>query len=600
MKTPQDFIAWALDPKRTLEEAFFAEVLVDQGVQHWEHKQKIYRPGNWEAQQERGRARRLNPAHRAQLSRPDLDKAAEVLREMSRFSYSAGWDSDRPLRNLSGLQFLPGLHHLDLSNGEAPDLSPLVHVPDLVDLSINDKLAEDFRPIARCRKLKSIHLYLYQPWPILDGWEDLPELESLRFNGNLLAVESIPRLPAVNTLHLNAGIGSSVPLRDLRRLPEMPRLRVLELEGVHRLDGIERYPELRILTLGGTFCDLTPLTALKEVTHLTLKGDLTRDLKPLVRMPALRKLTVQSHHPQDYLVLSDAPMLHEVEARFCDINRRELATLHALLPSWSDEFAAPAPRPLPPLRFRIYEHDKFWKSGPCAADHPTPWDDNVSMKESEGQWMARCLNARISKALKHPNWGETRHGWVNVHSLEAADHLAKIIQVIREFLATTRFPQRVSLRVDLKAQWHRDDEKDPELKSALHRQRLIQEEVDEHLEWERKRREEQEYLARLHELRQLEAEGAEVKAEQFAPPPPEVEEAEEEEEEDQGDDIDDGDVLERVEKEEDDGLIDPDEPHPLSDELDCWFLLSESEISASDQDRAAAIYHLHREPDKEV
>ena len=423
MDTAQEFIAWVLDPRRTLEEAFFAEVVVDAGFEQWEHKQNIFRGWDWDARRERGRARRLNPAYRPQFQRERVEKAAEMLPVFTRLSYTS-YDSDRPIRDISGLRFLSALTSLDLGHSEIADLSPLTTLPNLADLHLTDEIAEDLRPIARCPKLKQIHLYLYQPWPRLEGWEDFPQLESLWFTGNLLALESLPAFPGVHTARLGAGCHASLPLRDLRRLPAMPRLRSLDLDGVHRLDGIERYPELRSLAVGDTFRDLNPLRALPEVTHLTIKGNLTRDLSPLVRMPALRKLTVQSHHPQDYLVLSDAPRLHEVIAQFCAINRRELATLHALLPSWGEEFGLPAARPLPPLRFRVLPHEEHNKTGhePHSV-HPQSWDDNPGMLASEGDWVDRCLDRRIAKALNHRNWGCTRHNWVNVHSLEAAERL---------------------------------------------------------------------------------------------------------------------------------------------------------------------------------
>jgi hypothetical protein len=597
MNSPQDFVAWALDPQRTLEEAFFAEIVVELGVEKWEQKRNIYRRTDWDVRHERGRGRRLNPAHRARLKREDVEKTAEILPEFTYFSYYC-YDYDRPIRDLSGLRFLTALNQCHFGNSQIPDLSPLAGVPNLAELHLHDEVAEDFRPLARCPKLKKINLWINQPWPNIEGLENLPALEDLWFTGNLLVLETVPRLSLVHTAHLGSQFSSHTPLRDVRRLPEMPRLRTLVLEGVHRLEGIERYPHLRVLTLCGMFRDLTPLAALHELTHLTLKGNMTRDLTPLTRLPALRKLTVEGDHPQDYLVLADTPLLHEVEAKGCDINQTDLSALHALLSPWSAEFANTEPHPLPPLRFRVLPHEDYLKFDDDEEDADARHGgDNYEMQQSERVWLARCLQHRITKVLEDPHWGDVNDcPWVNIHSLEAAERLPEIVRIVRAFLATTRHRFRVHLRVELKAEWHRDPDKDPELSDAVHRQRLIEEEVEEQLEWERQRRENRDYLARLQELQQLQQEGAEIKPEQFAPPP-ETEEPEEEADQD-GQHLDGSTAPEPDEVDEGTLWDDESEPHPLAGRLNCWLLVTESQLRASHRDREAAVYFMRRPPDE--
>ena len=342
MATRDDFVAWALSPDRTPEEAYCAERLVEQGRLFWPSSSPRRRPGLAPREQVRKRKRRLNPAHRAQLEEGEVRCAADKLMMMDRLELDSV--SDRPLRDLSGLRFLLHFRHLNLNGNELSDAGALRGWTMLESLSIRDEALEDLTPLAALTKLRSLHLRIRGPWPNLKGLEALEELEFFHWCGNLLSLEDIPRLGKVSQAKFEMGPCGNLPVPGVNGLPEMPWLEVLEIDPLFRLDDIIRWPRLRNLIVGGPFKDLRPLAGLRALTHLTFKGEVTRDLSPLARLPELRRLEVRSQHPHDYSVLAEAPKLHEVKAEGCNINKMELATLHAVLAPWEDEFLATQPR----------------------------------------------------------------------------------------------------------------------------------------------------------------------------------------------------------------------------------------------------------------
>ncbi|HEY5036343.1 MAG TPA: hypothetical protein VII74_04340, partial [Chthoniobacterales bacterium] len=199
-----DFVTWALSPDLDLEEAFCAELLTEKGLEIWKSKNKIDDPNryNWEFQKERRRARSLNPAHRALLSEVDVMHAAEVLPTLTDFNHWS-YDSERPLRNLSGLRFCPALKKFQVAPTSLPDLDWLRFVPDLVSFWLQDHNVEDYSDLSRCQNLKDIHLWLHFSWCDLRSLAELPQLEELGLHGNLPTLANVGPLSKVRKVHLN-------------------------------------------------------------------------------------------------------------------------------------------------------------------------------------------------------------------------------------------------------------------------------------------------------------------------------------------------------------------------------------------------------------
>jgi hypothetical protein len=577
-----DFVSWALSPDRTQEEAYCAELLVDFGMTHWRFKNNQPRPLSIPQEIEAKKRRKLNPAHRVKLKREDVERAAAMLPLLK--SLRLETHDDRPLRDLSGLRFFTHFEEAHIMWTEVADCSVLREFKPLKRLWLTDDAVEDLAPVGTLVGLEELRLRLRQPWPVLRALAALEKVQKFEYAGNLLALEELPRLAGVREVKMENHFTATLPLRDCQRLPEMPELDAFELLGVYRLDGIARWPRLRTLMLGGPYRDLRPLTGLGALTHLTLKTPETLDLSPLAKLPELRRLLVVGDRPQDYSVLAEAPRLHEVSSEGCDINQMELATLHAVLTPWAEEFAAPEPRPLPPLRFVALPHDKLPRVQ--RAPGPTLWDGDHGMGESETRWVKRRVGVAIARRLKMERWGEMDH-WVGtpgttsmtVRSLEAAERLAEVVEAVREVLAATLHPWAVGFYIMLDNEWRRTE--DEELSEALDEQR----EVEELREFRARQKEHKEFLEREHRLRLRQQEGHPVDPEEFAPPdvPPIEAVAEEEDAEAE----DDGDVIVPLHEDE----------HPLAERLFVYGLITEAGLFVTDQSKDAAEHLMGRKVD---
>jgi hypothetical protein len=521
------FVQWATDPKRTLEERYGAQLLIENfnGIPV---AKDANGNANYEAQRLWRKERELNPAYEPDYSREDAESVAEKLAGMKGFEMRM--NDDRPLRDLSFLNFCPNLEKLDLHNGEVRDWTPVAKLKQLKSLWINDRVAQDLRPVGELEQLETVRLFLHCPWPDFSGWDRLTALRELHFSGNPLALSVIRRLPAVRLAAIHHWLDFKVPLRSIHDLPEMPELLRLELINTWRLDGIERSPLLINAEIYGYFDDLAPLSALKHLTHLLISGGRYEGLTPLAGMERLHWLKVRREEPQDYTVLAELPHLHEVEVELCPASKVELASLNAALTPWDEVFATEPPRPLQPLRLVLDVKDLADDDNDSRAE-PRDWGMNTAMDRSEARWFAREINRRLD-ALLGKGWGHcpTAYGHagfesVDIGRLEDIDRLREIVETLRALLALARYPWRIAIMVDSLRRYERDmdeiadDDGDKEEEFDAERERQ---------DWEdrqRRIRERREFLERKHRLRIQQQFGEEIRPTDFAAPkPPEKEE----------------------------------------------------------------------------
>ena len=229
----ESFAAWACDPRRTLEERFGAELLIEHTLGLWRNKHGIKVETNYEAERLRRKERGLDPAHQPDYSREDAEHAEEVLPELKKFS-DGGFD-DRPLRDFSILRFCPPLECLELHHSEIRDWSPLLCQSSLTTLNVwGDRVARDLRVIGKLTRLQSLHLHVNLPWPDLRGLDNLTELRDFHFNGNVLSFRDVPQLPQSAIFEIGHLGSFDIPLRTVNDLPVMPELRRLKLDNTHR------------------------------------------------------------------------------------------------------------------------------------------------------------------------------------------------------------------------------------------------------------------------------------------------------------------------------------------------------------------------------
>lgn len=570
--TNENFTDWALDPKRTIEEAFCAELLIEIGLRQWNVAHKIFKT-DVHAQIEARKRRALNPAHRHGYSREDIARAAEFLPMVA--AISMGNYDDRPLRDITALRFVPQAVSLSISQSELTDLSPLLTLTRLETLGIYDKEIEDFSLIGQLTGLKSLSLSTQAPWPRLAGLENLRRLEVFTFSGNLLTLQDTPVLHATRKITLSNGNNSLTPVRDLSRLPLMPACADIEISGTCSLEGVGRWSHVRSLKLSGPFKNLGPLASagLDRLTYLNLNGQRFTDLAPLSFLPELRLLALTTSQPLDLFALSESPQLHEIRIgpdfmTQSTLNEREAAIFNAGRENWDTEFLLTEPRALPPQELYVHKNDapharhlsEFFDTLPPLLE------GHVEMLGAENLW----FNARVSDALNrhfgHANWGKatnhflTRVPWVEIHTLEAAERLWQIAHVIRTVLATVRIQHAVFLRIELLLRYERQTtEWQKKRDSDAFNPREAREE---HEDWLARKKTQQLYLEQLHRYRLAQSEGARINPKDFAVEPAEPEPVFETEP--------DSDLLERP----DDGDDEPD-PHPLAENYDSNVLLRE-------------------------
>ncbi len=607
----QAFIQWALDDSRTNAERYSVELLCEQGLTCWNTKRRLGRHETFEDLLARRREQELNPAYRARYTEEDLLKAVEYLAVVKTWNFSGS----RPVASFEALRFLTSLESVSTISSEATDLSPLAALPALRKLSIGspgydfgNPLCEDFSPLAGCASLRELVLGFNVHWPNLDGLDNLDQLETLTLSGNLLAMPRGASFPNVRRAVLHC-----IPLaaRNAEDLPHLPACEILTLSGVERLDGIERMPALRNLTIRGPFRSFAPLEALKELTWLMV--DCTdhrdppkqpRDVTPVARLPKLLYFQMGpavAYHdmPRDYSPLAEAPALRELVARSCPPVQMEVAAINAGLQPWDDLFLAPEPRPLPPLRMIVAPSGKHPHRG---EEHRSPDERDpidIGVRECEGRWVKNYAVQKISERIGTRDWGsmnvtaQSRSWYVGIESFDVVERLPEIIEAMREVFASLRHEYVATFHISLKV---RPPEPTPAQKEF---EKKLRDEQDD-WEYEQRQRDRQEYLERLHQMELKQQQGLEIDPDEFSPSEredyPEVPAKPADDEDD--DDDEDGSIA--VKTDPDPPQMYFDDEHPLAGNYRLLGFLSLEEVWIYPHHRGIACHLMTREPDLEI
>jgi hypothetical protein len=596
----ENFVRWALDDSRTLEERYTTELLVEVGVNWWLRDHNMYKHEGFETILERNRQRALNPAYEPRYTEESLRRTAEKAALFKMWSAYGGLE-DRPVRDIKVLQFFP-VEDLRLNRVEVADISVLTQMPRLRSLHLGSLICEDLRPLANCTQLKELYLTLHKHWPNVTGLERLTQLEVLSLTGNLLAFEA-----GISWTHVRTGILKCEPLaaRSVRDLPQLPACQELTLGGIERLDGIESFPALRNLTIETDVRDFTPLQALTELTCFTCKASEPLDIAPLTRLPKLLfasfdtryKASLRAQRPRDFSTLIDAPQLREVVVEGCAPVKTEVAALNAGLPSWDDLFLLPEPRELKPLRVIVAPHQKLPRRPAQFIGTDEPAMIDKGLRQCEERWVQRYVKRSLNKRLGCSDWGEiTTNGMarglgVTIEAFSMVDKLPKFLEATRAVLAKLRPEYQATVMIHLKA-----PQREP-TPAELELEEKFREEQD-NAEFERRQREQEEYLERLHRYELKKQEGQAIKPEEFAPGakkplPPAPWEVEDEEED--SDDPHSGDLAIKKKPEPPPQFLD--DEHPLADNYRLMAELTLTEAWFTDRDKSLVTYLLGRAPD---
>ncbi len=325
---------------------------------------------------------------------------------------------------------------------------------------------EDYRDLALCRELRVVQIQTWHPWPILDGLETLPHLEKLKWLSNGRSLAGISALPRLKSISIDwAGHHSDFAncVKDLHQLPEMPLLETLWAGSFYRLDGIGRFPRLRLVCIKGYFKSLAPLAELKEVSHLRVVGPRIEEVETIARMPSVFQFAISSVRPQDWSPLFDSETLRDVYQAGCEAPQPDYHTLRMLLPSQAEFFASAEPRPKEPLRFRI-RGEGCPPTDARFPEGPEGWDGFLPMRQSEVRWVEGELMGALRKKgflklqgvrfdkedltshhmfFTEPPAHATRRASIRLLRTEAVGHLRGIVECMRAVLLRTRYPWQI-------------------------------------------------------------------------------------------------------------------------------------------------------------
>lgn len=467
MNLANEFAAWAREPRRTNEELYLAELLIEQGHGLWKRVNKApWSAKDYEAKVAHSKRRALIPAYRAKLDKKKLAHTVEMWAEIE--AVVNEMYQDRPVRNLEALRFFPHLTKVELYT-ELAELSGLNGLTGLRELKLRDSRLADLSTLAQFSQLERLDLHLRWPWPALESLVGLPQLKHFDFDGNILALADVAVLPAVECAKLGPVFSGTIPLRSLEQAPAMPLVRELKLHSTASLSGLERYPLLEKLEVEGPFEDLSPIATLQQLRRLTLQGEYFSDLSPLARLPRLRTLELKREHGLDLMPLSDSPSLREVKSD-CEVLKTELATLNAAL-GFVDvsEFLAPEPRPLKPLRFIM------WKAGDPefnAVKREKPEDGRIAafgddpvMRPTEKRWFCGLLKEKL-KPFCDMEWVR----FVDLHAMilvklfrpQEGLRVRQMIDAVRPVQAAARFWWEIVFDVEMNGDPTEDDSERPD------------------------------------------------------------------------------------------------------------------------------------------
>jgi hypothetical protein len=457
-----NFVAWATDPRRTSDELFTVEVLLEKLriSPKWPFRD---RRQDFDEQWETTNTRRLNPAHRPSLPLDELQLLQQSAEIVTAFGHSGM--SDRSIRDLTALSYFPGLEDINLTNTNVSDLSPLRPLKRLKHFTLMQagRFVEvhplDLGQLGEMPVMETAFLSFGHSWPGLRAMATWPLLRELRFHGSILAFAEIDELPALEFLLINGSADDNTQLRDLKKFPTMPKLKRLTLYSTASLEGIERYPTLLNLEIGGHFQSLSPLRNVPNATAVVLTAEQFQDLSPLLRMPKLREVMFHRERPLDLAPLSEAPHLRRVEYERCAFIRTELTALNAALIPEETDFLAEEPRPLQPTKFWLVPKDneaakKFVidRTTELAEMRTKSYDGDVALTTAETRSALYVMQARLDAMLGRgwgltSSWGKGRM-YLNFKRYKDTTRIREIIQLVREFSAAQSLPWLFEIMVE--------------------------------------------------------------------------------------------------------------------------------------------------------
>lgn len=196
---------------------------------------------------------------------------------------------------------------LSLYSTKVKDLTFLENMVHLERLRLTGTSVTDFRPLVRLPKLKS--LTIDQP-KHLDFLLELPKLKSFTlFSTSISDLTPLAYLGALDDLTL-AVCRKVSDLQSLADLTELRSLCIWFCPMINNLEFLKNLIKLRTLELWDTqITDLNPLSTLPELRSLEIKETPLSDLTPLIGLTTLEKLDISKTQVTNLSPLTKLPNL---------------------------------------------------------------------------------------------------------------------------------------------------------------------------------------------------------------------------------------------------------------------------------------------------
>ncbi len=456
------FSKWALEDARTLDERY----LILQLCETCRLLENLRMPLEWRKTHifksfphQKWQEFYLNPLLKPDYGPEDTARAEAMSRHLKKFAPKGNGYHSRYFGDVGHvLRYFPALEDLSLGTSNMADLSFLEALPDLRSLQLNSGVLENLEPFRHASSLQHLRLCLSSAGPpnftpplywVKDAspLSALVNLKHLTFSPNpaMLAGLTFPSLITATF------INEHCIQPDCAHLPDMPKLRVLNLGGVQSLRGIGRFPELRHLTINGPLRDYADIEKLQHLDCLEVNTQegWPRDVTPLNQLPNLLWVSFGGEIPRNYWPLAQAPRLCQLEVPGVPSIHLDVQAVNAVLSSWDDVFALPQPRPLPPLRFVAVEIGGDISILPKHSEAPDEtFLAHPKLFHLELQWMDRKATQAIKQLFEDEDaversshncqpshWERTLS--YEVHTMEAVARFPEILDALRGAMASS-------------------------------------------------------------------------------------------------------------------------------------------------------------------
>ncbi len=245
---------------------------------------------------------------------------------------------DNQIRSVSSLASLTSLPRLFIGGNQISDVSPLAHLRGLTELWLNDNQIADISPLADLTNLRWLYLNGNQITDVTPVTY-LAKLSELWVHDNPIADTSpLASLTGVTVFgeiafpdpNLEAAVREAIDRPEGRILTsDLVAVTSLSLpaEGIADLTGLEYYPNLKRLDVGGNqISDLSPLAHLRSLTELWLNGNQIADISPLEDLTGLTTLWLDDNQISDISPLESLTNLTDLrlqDNRIADISPLE-------------------------------------------------------------------------------------------------------------------------------------------------------------------------------------------------------------------------------------------------------------------------------------